>query len=69
MTKPIIKIHNADTDTVIEREMNDEEFANYELAQEEAKLTDQKMAEAKVKKEALLKRLKITAEEAQLLLS
>jgi hypothetical protein len=31
MTKPIVKIHNVETGEVIEREMNNEEFAQYEI--------------------------------------
>jgi hypothetical protein len=30
MTKPIVKIHNIETDEIIEREMTDDEFALYE---------------------------------------
>ena len=68
-TKPIIRIHNLETDEVIDREMNDAEFSQYQankIAQEAAQ------AEADVKataKAALLTRLGITAEEARLLLS
>jgi len=37
MTRPLIRIHNAETNEVIDREMNDEEFAKYqELEQAEA---------------------------------
>jgi len=31
MTKPMVKIHNVETNEVIEREMTDEEFAQHEL--------------------------------------
>lgn len=48
MTRPFIKIHNSTTDEVIEREMNDEEFAVYE---KDLELSAQK-AEAKAKAEA-----------------
>lgn len=69
MSKPMIRIHNIETDEVIDREMTDEEFQQYEieriefeqsLAEEEAKLAQ---------RQALLNRLGITEEEAQLLLS
>lgn len=33
MTKPIIRIHDLATDEVIDREMTDEEFAQYEADQ------------------------------------
>jgi len=69
MTKPIIRIHNTETDEVIDREMNDAEYAIY-LADQEANAIRQAEAEAKAQaKAALLTRLGITAEEATLLLS
>ena len=33
MTKPIIRIHDLSTDTIIDREMTDEEFTQYEVDQ------------------------------------
>jgi hypothetical protein len=33
MTKPMIRIHNTETDEIIDREMNDDEFAIYEADQ------------------------------------
>lgn len=62
MTKPLIQIDNE------VREMNDEEFAQYQItvADEANKLAK---AEAKAQaKAALLDRLGITADEAELLL-
>ena len=68
MTKPIIRIHDLSTDEVIDREMNDAEFAQYE-ADKAAQAVAKAEAEAKATaKAALLTRLGITAEEAQLLL-
>lgn len=69
MSRPIVRIHNVETGEVIDREMNNAEFAQYEadktaetarIAAEEAK------AEAKA---ALLEQLGITEEQAKLLLS
>ncbi len=68
MTKPMIKIHNAETGEEIEREMNAAEFAQYKIDQDAAaalKVEETNKAEAKA---ALLDRLGITAEEASLLL-
>jgi len=68
MTKPMIKIVNAETGEEIEREMNAAEFAQYKIDQE---ANDAKKAEEAAKadaKAALLNRLGITAEEATLLL-
>ena len=68
MSRPLIRVHNIETDEIIDREMNDDEFAEYEKAQklfnEEAILA----AAAKQAKCDLLERLGITEEEAKLLL-
>ena len=67
--KPMIRIHNLETDEIIDREMTDAEFAAYELEQEvEVKLQVETQAKANAKA-ALLERLAITADEAKLLLS
>jgi hypothetical protein len=64
----MIRIHDLSTDEVIDREMNDEEFAQYE-ADQAAEATRIAAEAAKAEqKAALLERLGITAEEAQLLL-
>lgn len=68
MTKPIIRIHDVSTNEVIDREMTDVEFETY---QEQLIKNAQEIAEAQAKaqaKAALLARLGITEEEAQLLL-
>lgn len=68
MSRPIIRIHNLETNEVVDREMNDQEFAAYE-AEQAAQAEAQAEAEAKVaERQALLNKLGITAEEAQLLL-
>jgi len=68
MTKPIIRIHNVNTNKVIDRVMTDAEFAQYNADQtaNEIALVE---AEAKATAKAeLLAKLGITAEEAALLL-
>ncbi len=65
----MIRIHDIETNEIIDREMDDVEFAQYKIDQTNAAA---KKAEAEAKataKNALLDRLGITAEEAQLLLS
>jgi hypothetical protein len=67
-TRPTVRIHDISTNEVIDREMSDAEFAQYEADQAE-QATLQAEAEAKATARAeLLNRLGITAEEAQLLL-
>ena len=68
MSRPTVRIHNTETDEVIDREMNDAEFAEYKAdkARHEAITAE---AEAKAaQKAALLDRLGITEAEAKLLL-
>jgi hypothetical protein len=67
-TRPMVRIHNVETDEIIYREMNDQEFTQYQ-ANQEMHLVKQAEAEAKaVEKQALLDKLGITADEAKLLL-
>jgi hypothetical protein len=68
MSKPIIRIHNQETNEVIDREMNDQEFAQYE-AEQAAQAAEQAAAATKAaQKQAVLDRLGLTADEASLLL-
>ena len=68
MTKPMIRIHNTETDEVIDREMNDQEFAAYE-AEQAAETAKQAESTAKAaQRQVILTRLGITADEAKLLL-
>jgi len=67
-TKPMVRLHDIATNEVIDREMNDAEFAQYE-AEQAAQAIAKAEAEAKATaRQALLTKLGITAEEAQLLL-
>lgn len=67
MTKPIIRIHDTETNEVIDREMTDAEFAQY---QEEVNANANKLAaEAaeKAAKLAILQQLGLTDEQAVVL--
>ena len=69
MSRPTVKIHNALTNEVTEREMNDAEFTQYE-ADQTANASAKAAAEAQATaKAALLTQLGITEEQAKLLLS
>ena len=69
MPKPTIRIHNLETNEIIDREMNDSEFADYQ-ANQELQAIRQTEAEAKAaQRQAILDRLGLTSEEAALLLS
>lgn len=64
----MVRIHNADTNEVIDCEMTDAEFAQYKIDSAKANQEAKEQAAKKVAKEALLQRLGITADEAALLL-
>lgn len=68
MTRPMVRVHDLATNEVIDREMNDAEFTQYE-ANQAVEAAQQAEAQAKADaRQALLNKLGITAEEAQLLL-
>lgn len=69
MTRPMIRIHNLETGEIIDREMNDDEFSQYQIDKTNAELKTKAEADALKAKTILLERLGITAEEAQLLLN
>ena len=67
-TRPMVRIHDTSTNEIIDRQMNDDEFAKFE-ADKVKRLTQQAEAEANASaRQAVLDRLGLTAEEAQLLL-
>jgi len=67
-TRPIVRIHNVETDEVIDREINDAEFAQYQADQAAQAIAK---AEAQVKenaKTAILDRIGLTADELKTIL-
>jgi len=69
MTRPIVREHDLATNEIVDREMNDAEFAAYEAEQVEQAEFEAAAVQAALDKEALLAKLGITADEAKLLLS
>ncbi len=67
-TRPTIRIHDLSINEIIDREMNDDEFEQYETEQAE-RLVKQAEAEAKeAQRQAILNRLGISAEELKTIL-
>ena len=64
----MIRIHNAETDEIIDREMTDAEFAAYEADQAAQAAKQAAEASKATQRQALLTRLGITEEEARILL-
>ena len=69
MTKPMVRIHNTETDEIIDREMTDAEFKQYKADQAELATFRAEVAAQNEAKQTLLDRLGITEDEAKLLLS
>jgi hypothetical protein len=69
MPNPTIRIHNAETNETVDREMTEVEFEKYQLDVEENSAKAAKVADDETAKQAVLSRLGITAEEAKLLLA
>ena len=68
ISRPMVRIHNIETDEVIDREMNDAEFAQYEADQSANKLAEAAKAKAEADKSALLARLGLTEDELKTIL-
>jgi len=65
----MVRIHDLLTGEIIDREMNDAEFAELEANQASNSIAEAKAQEKETAKTDLLVKLGITAEEAKLLLS
>jgi hypothetical protein len=68
MTKPMVRIHNTETDEIIDREMTDAEFTQYKKRQEIAAKEEAEAEAKEAQRQAILTRLGITEEEARILL-
>jgi hypothetical protein len=65
--RPIVRIYQGN-DEFIDREMNDTEFAQYEIDQANALAVKAEAETKEAARQALLEKLGITADEAKLLL-
>jgi hypothetical protein len=68
MAKPIIRIHNVETDEIIDREMTAAEFKVYEAEQENTVIKQAETEAKAIAKTAILDRLGLTADELQTIL-
>ena len=67
-TRPMIRIHDLETNEIIDREMNDSEFAQYEAEQAANKAAAEAKAKAEADKATLLARLGLTEDELKTIL-
>lgn len=68
MDRPTVTIHDVLTDEIVVREMNDQEYADWQARIAESQAAKTVEAKAASDKAALLAKLGITADEAKLLL-
>jgi hypothetical protein len=66
--RQMVRIHNVETNEIIDREMNDEEFAQWEVDQAIQAAADAAKAKAEADKAALLARLGLTEDELKTIL-
>jgi hypothetical protein len=64
----MVRIHDIETDEIIDREMNDAEFSQYQADQAAKASADAAAAQKAADRAALLAQLGITEEQAKLLL-
>ena len=67
-TRPMIRIHNQETDEVIDREMDDAEFAVYQADQEAQSILKAEAVAKQTAKAAILDRIGLTADELKTIL-
>lgn len=67
-SRPMIRIHDTEKDEIIDREMNDAEFAEYQAFQSAQRAIDAAKAKAESDKVALLTRLGLTEDELKTIL-
>ena len=67
-SRPMVRIHDLSTDEVIDREMNDAEFSQYEEDQAAQAVAQAAAVQKAADRATLLSQLGITEEQAKLLL-
>ena len=68
MSRPMVRIHNTETNEIIDREMNDVEYAQHLKNLEEKAIADAEAAAKETQRQVILDRLGLTSDEARLLL-
>jgi hypothetical protein len=67
-TRPMVSFHNTDTNEIINREMNEDEYAQYLKDVEDDKALKAEVKAKETARAAILDRLGLTADEAAMLL-
>ncbi len=67
-TRPMVRIHDLTTNEIIDREMNDDEFAQHQADQAANAIAKAEAEARETQRQAILDRLGLTADEAKLIL-
>jgi hypothetical protein len=67
-TRPMVRIHDTETNEIIDREMNNSEFTQYEADKAAQIIAAEAKAKAESDKAALLARLGLTEDELKIIL-
>ncbi len=67
-SRPMVRIHDLENNEIIDREMNDAEFTQYEVDKAAQTAADAAKAKAEADKAALLARLGLTEDELKTIL-
>lgn len=68
ISRPMVRIHDLETNEVIDREMNDAEFTQWQAGEAAQALAAEAKAKAEADKAALLARLGLTEDELKIIL-
>lgn len=66
--RPIVRIHNLETDEIIDREMNDTEFAQYEANKAYESILKAEADAKEATRQAILDRIGLTSDELKTIL-
>jgi hypothetical protein len=67
-SRPMVRIHDISTGEIIDRELNDEEFAEYQANQNKLSIEQAEIETKKSARDAVLAKLGLTADEVAALL-
>ena len=67
-TRPMVRLHDLSTNEIIDREMNNAEFAEWQEQQKQNEIAAKAKAKAEADKAALLVRLGLTEDELKTIL-
>ena len=67
-TRPMVRIHNAEINEIVDREMNDNEFAQYEIDKANFEAAKAEAEAKEAARQAILDRIGLTADELKTIL-